>query len=79
MPPVFLFGFGCPRQRGSAGGDAEKEVAMKFLLVVMLIRFVVALFTRSNAANEEENENKSIEVHPAGFELRDHFDMRCAE
>ena len=66
------------------GLTAKKEVAMKFLIVMIIVRFLIMLFTESKVskvenagANLDANDNGGI--HPAEFELRDHYVMRCSE
>lgn len=54
---------------------------MKFLIGVLIIRFIVALFTKNDSMNVDEVKNmgNSEDLHPAEFEMRDHFVVRCSE
>lgn len=54
---------------------------MKFLLAMLFIRFVFALFEKNDAVTMtvQENIDEGDGLHPAEFEMRDHFFVRCAE
>lgn len=63
------------------GRREKKEVAMKFLFAVLFIRFIAALFEKNDAVtlNMQDNVQDGDGLHPAEFETRDHFTVRCAE
>ena len=54
---------------------------MKFLLAMIFIRFIVALFEKNDAVtiNVQDNTETGDGLHPAEFEMRDHFTMRCSD
>lgn len=53
---------------------------MKFLLAVLFIRFIAALFEKNDAVvNVQNTVDEGDGLHPAEFETRDHFMGRCAE
>jgi hypothetical protein len=54
---------------------------MKFLLAVLFIRFIAALFEKNDAVvlNAQDKADEGDGLHPAEFETRDHYVMRCAE
>lgn len=69
---------------------------MKFVMVMLIVRFIIALFAEKHINSEnEDNVNannanagnanandvnaNNAGIHPAEFELRDHYFMRCSE
>lgn len=54
---------------------------MKFLVAVLFIRFIAALFEKNDVVqiNVQDNTDEGDGLHPAEFEVRDHFIVRCAE
>jgi hypothetical protein len=54
------------------GQDLEKEVSMRFLLIVLAIHFTVELISNKRKTRKEMETNEMNEPvrHPAEFELR---------
>jgi hypothetical protein len=54
---------------------------MKFMLAVLFIRFIAALFEKNDAAqiNVKDAANESDGLHPAEFEMRDQFSGRWGD
>jgi hypothetical protein len=56
---------------------------MKFFMIMLIVRFIIALFAENKAGNVENapdaDANDDAGIHPAEFELRDHYFMRCSE
>ena len=80
---LFCLDMDAPGSNALPGSRPKREVAMKFLIVMIIVRFLIALFAENKAGNVENagdaNVNDDGGIHPAEYELRDHYFMRCSE
>lgn len=48
----------------------QKEVSMKMLLVVLVVRVIIGMVEKNKAVTEQKNESRERVMHPAEFQIR---------
>jgi energy-converting hydrogenase Eha subunit H len=48
----------------------KKEVKMKMILVVLVVRAIISMFEKNKKAGVEKNDSRKKIIHPAEFEIR---------
>ncbi|HYD20810.1 MAG TPA: hypothetical protein VEB40_04985 [Flavipsychrobacter sp.] len=66
-----------PPAAGSAGAAAKKEVTMGVFLTVIITGLIIALKVHKDERVKVTITDSDI-IHPAEFELRDHYFTRCS-
>jgi energy-converting hydrogenase Eha subunit H len=48
----------------------KKEVDMKMIIAVLVVRAIISMFEKEKKVNTENNDNRIRVIHPAEFEIR---------
>jgi hypothetical protein len=48
----------------------KKEVEMKLIMAVLMVRFIISIFEKDKKVTGEKNESRKRVIHPAEFEIR---------
>jgi energy-converting hydrogenase Eha subunit H len=48
----------------------KKEVEMKMILVVLMVRVIVSMVEKNKNVTDSKNESRTRIIHPAEFEIR---------
>jgi hypothetical protein len=48
----------------------KKEVIMKMLLVVLVVRVIISMIEKNKDVTEVKNESRNRIIHPAEFQIR---------
>ena len=52
---------------------------MTFVIIGLIIYFIASLYSKDKVVRKEPTVPGETGIHPAEFELRDHFTVRCSE